>query len=63
MALFLIQGYNSDMTELVSEERKEFEHTEDALIEAYVKAGSYDVVVLMRQNSISHSFKKIAKLY
>lgn len=63
MALFLIQGYNSDMTELVSEERKEFERTEDALIEAYDKADSYDVVVLLRQGCISHSFKKIAKFY
>lgn len=62
MALFLIQGYNSDMTELV-EERKEFERTEDALIEAYDKADNFDVVVLMRQGCLSHSFKKIAKFY
>ena len=74
MALFKFQAYNNEMTELISqynkdmtelvEERKEFERTEDALIEAYDKADDCDVVVLMRQSIIDKKcWKVIAKFY
>ncbi len=64
MAKFLIQSYNENMTELVSEYSKEFEHTEEALIEAYDKADGSDVIVLMRQSTFdSKCWKKIAKFY
>jgi len=64
MANFKIQAYNREMTELISEYSKEFERTEDALIEAFDKADSADIVVLMRQSLFdSRCWKKIAKFY
>lgn len=64
MAKFKIQAYNNETTELVSEYEKEFERTEDALIEAYDKADSEDIVVLMRQSIMDKKcWKIIAKFY
>ena len=64
MLKFKIQAYNREMTELVSEYEKEFERTDDALIEAYTKADSEDIVVLMRQSMFdSKCWKIIAKFY
>ena len=64
MAKFKIQAYNKEMTELVSEYEKEFERTEEALIEAYDKADSEDIVVLMRQSIMDKKcWKIIAKFY
>ena len=64
MAKFKIQAYNSEMTELISEYEKEFDRTEEALIEAYDKADSADIVVLMRQSIMDKKcWKLIAKFY
>ena len=64
MAKFRIQAYNKEMTELISEYDKEFEMTEEALIEAYDKADSEDIVVLMRQSIMDKKcWKIIAKFY
>ena len=64
MAKFKIQAYNKEMTWLVSEYEKEFERTEEALIEAYDKADSEDIVVLMRQSIMDKKcWKIIAKFY
>lgn len=64
MANFKIQAYNNEMTELISEYNKEFERTEDALIEAYNKADSEDIVVLMRQSMFdSKCWRIVAKFY
>lgn len=64
MARFKIQAYNNEMTEIISEYEKEFERTEDALIEAYDKADSEDIVVLMRQSIMDKKcWKIIAKFY
>ena len=64
MAKFKIQAYNREMTELVAEYDKEIESAEDALLEAYYKAGSYDIVVLMRQSNMDKKcWKLIAKFY
>lgn len=64
MAQFKIQAYNREMTELVTEYDKEFDRTEEALIEAYDKAASEDVVVLMRQSIMDkRCWKIIAKFY
>lgn len=64
MTNFKIQAYNSEMTELVSEYNKEFERTEDALIESYDLADSYDIVVLMRQSIMDKKcWKVVAKFY
>ena len=64
MALFKFQAYNKEMTELISQYNKEFDHTEDALIEAYEKSDDCDVVVLMRQSIIDKKcWKVIAKFY
>lgn len=64
MAKFKIQAYNRQMTDLVDDYDKEFERTEDALIEAYDKAASYDIVVLWRQNIMDKKcWKIIAKFY
>ena len=64
MPKFKIQCYNREMTELVEEYDKEIESAEDALLEAYYKAGSYDIVVLMRQSIMDKKcWKLIAKFY
>lgn len=64
MAQFKIQAYNREMTELVEEYNKEFDRTEEALIEAYDKATSEDIVVLMRQGIMDkRCWKIIAKFY
>ena len=64
MAQFKIQAYNREMTELVTEYDKEFDRTEEALIEAYDKSDSEDVVVLMRQSIMDkRCWKIIAKFY
>ena len=64
MAKFKIQAYNREMTELVTEYDKEFDRTEEALIEAYDKAESEDIVVLMRQSIMDNRcWKLIAKFY
>ena len=64
MAKFKIQAYNRQMTELFTDYDKEFERTEDALIEAYDKASSYDIVVLWRQSIMDKKcWKIIAKFY
>ena len=64
MANFKIQAYNREMTKLVAEYDKEFDSTEEALIEAYHKADHEDIVVLMRQNIIdTKCWKIIAKFY
>ena len=64
MANFKIQAYNQEMTELISEYNKEFDTTYDALAEAYDKADSEDIVVLMRQSIIDKkSWKIVAKFY
>ena len=64
MTKFKIQAYNREMTELVAEYDKEFDRTEEALIEAYDKADSADIVVLMRQSIMDkRCWKIIAKFY
>lgn len=64
MALFKIAAYNNEMTELISQYDKEFDRTEEALIEAYEKADSEDVVILMRQSVMDKKcWKIIAKFY
>ena len=64
MALYKIQAYNEEMTKLVSEYNKEFKRTEDALVEAYAKADSEDIVVLWRQSVIDPKcWRRIAKFY
>lgn len=64
MTLYKIAAYNKDMTELVSQYNKEFDRTEDALIEAYNKADSEDIVILMRQSIMDKKcWKIIAKFY
>ena len=64
MEKFKIQAYNKEMTGLVSEYEKEFERTEEALIEAYDKADSEDIVILMRQSIMDKKcWKIIAKFY
>lgn len=64
MTKFKIQCYNREMTELVAEYDKEFDRAEDALMEAYYKADSYDIVVLMIQSIMDkRCWKMIAKFY
>lgn len=64
MAKFKIQAYNREMTELVEEYDKDFERTEEALIECYDLSSTYDVVVLMRQSIMDKKcWKIIAKFY
>ena len=64
MAKFKIQAYNREMTKLVEEYDKEIESSEDALLEAYYEAGSYDIVVLMQQSIMDKKcWKIIAKFY
>ena len=64
MLKFKIQAYNREMTKLVKEYDKELESAEDALLEAYYKAGSYDIVVLMQQSIMDKKcWKIIAKFY
>lgn len=64
MPKFKIQAYNREMTKLVEEYDKEIESSEDALLEAYYEAGSYDIVVLMQQSIMDKKcWKIIAKFY
>ena len=64
MLKFKIQAYNREMTKLVEEYDKEIESSEDALLEAYYEAGSYDIVVLMQQSIMDKKcWKIIAKFY
>lgn len=64
MPKFKIQAYNREMTKLVEEYDKEIENAENALLEAYYKAGSYDIVVLMQQSIMDKKcWKIIAKFY
>lgn len=64
MLKFKIQAYNREMTELVAEYDKEFDRAEDALMEAYYKADSCDIVVLMIQSIMDkRCWKMIAKFY
>lgn len=64
MTNFKIQVYNREMTELVEEYNEAFDNTEDALINAYDKADSADIVVLWRQSMMDKKcWKRIAKFY
>lgn len=64
MTNFKIQVYNREMTELVEEYNEAFDNTEDALINAYDKADSADIVVLLRQSMMDKKcWKRIAKFY
>lgn len=64
MANFKIQCYNRDMTELTTELDREYERTEDALIDCYDMASSEDIVVLMRQSIMDkRCWKIVAKFY
>lgn len=65
MAKYRIQVYNQEMTELAWENTKEFERTEEALVEAYEMASNcHDIVIVMRQSAADKKcWKKIAKFY
>lgn len=67
MAKFKIQAYNQEMKELVEEYDKDFERTEEALIECYYLSTTpccYDVVVLMRQSLMDkRCWNLVAKFY
>lgn len=60
----MFQAYNITMTKLYEQYQKEFDCTEDALVEAYKMADIYDIVVLMKQSIIDNKcWKKVAKFY